>query len=203
MPGHGAQDLFPLTYIVRHGQTDWNVEGRLQGQADTDINTLGRQQADRNGAKLRELIQRPDEFDFVASPLRRTCETMERIRSGMGLPARGYRTDPLLKEVHFGDWQGFTHAELEAANPGCTEGRSSNKWRFMPPGRDAESYEKMSLRMKTFLDKLDGPTVCVTHGGIIRAVFHLIGGLDGDEAAAMDVPQDRILRLSNGKLEWL
>lgn len=73
----------------------------------------------------------------------------------------------------------------------------------MPPGRDAESYEKMALRVKAFLDTLDGPTVCVTHGGIIRAIFHLVGGMSGDEAAAMDVPQDRILRIADSKLEWL
>lgn len=114
--------MFPLTYIVRHGQTDWNVEGRLQGQVDTDINTLGRSQADRNGAKMRELVQNPDDFDFVASPLRRTCETMERVRTGMGLPARGFRTDPLLKEVHFGDCRVSPMPSLRPPIPAAPKG---------------------------------------------------------------------------------
>ena len=104
----------PLTYVVRHGQTEWNAEYRLQGQADTDITETGRKQADQNGRKLAGLIDDSHPFDFVASPMRRTRETMERIRVAMGLAPDGYRTDARLMELHFGDWQGFTFAELEA-----------------------------------------------------------------------------------------
>ena len=64
--------MSPLVYLVRHGETAWNVEGRLQGQAENDITEVGRRQADRNGARLRELIDDPAQFDFVASPMRRT-----------------------------------------------------------------------------------------------------------------------------------
>ena len=121
--------MTPIVYLIRHGQTDWNAEGRLQGQADTDINALGRSQADGNGRRLRELIAEPGAFDFVASPLRRTRETMERVRRSMGLPAEGYRTDARLKEVHFGDWQGSTFAELEAREPGSTAARTATSSR--------------------------------------------------------------------------
>ena len=195
--------MLPLVYIVRHGQTDWNVEGRLQGQADTDINDNGRAQADRNGRRLAEFISEPAAFDFVASPLRRTCETMERVRAGMGLPPKGFRTDPRLREVHFGGWQGYTYVELEARDPGCTEVRAQNKWHFLPPGPSAESYELMSLRIRDWLEEIEQPTVAVTHGGVIRAVFRLLGGVAPEDAAGMNVPQDRILRIDKGKLEWL
>ena len=84
--------MSPLVYIVRHGQTDWNAEFRLQGQADTDLNELGRRQAAMNGRALARLIPRPEEFDFVASPMRRTCETMERLRAAMGLDPTAYAT---------------------------------------------------------------------------------------------------------------
>jgi broad specificity phosphatase PhoE len=100
--------MLPLVYFVRHGQTDWNAEHRLQGQADIDLNELGRAQAGRNGRKLAELIDQPGDFDFVASPLSRTRYTMELVRAAMGLPPGGYRTDARLVEVHFGDWQGHT-----------------------------------------------------------------------------------------------
>ena len=126
--------MFPLVYVVRHGETSWNAEYRLQGQADTDMTALGRAQADRNGRRLAELIPNPGEFDFVASPLRRTRETMERIRAAMRLPVEDYRTDTRLLEVHFGDWQGFTFAELEAREPGSTAARLLDKWGFVPPG---------------------------------------------------------------------
>lgn len=195
--------VLPPLYIVRHGRTDWNAEERLQGQADTDINAHGRTQADRNGRRLAELVDNPADFDFVASPLRRTCETMQRIRTQMGLPPDDYRTDPRLKEVHFGDWQGFTYVELEAREPGCTEARTRAKWHFLPPGVEAESYEILAGRVSDWLQDITEPTVCVTHGGVMRAVFHIVGGMLADEAAGLHVPQDRILYVEDARLEWL
>lgn len=193
----------PLVYIVRHGQTDWNAEFRLQGQADTDINALGRAQADRNGRRLAEIIADPEDFDFVASPLRRTRETMERLRTVMGLPAEGYRTDARLMELHFGDWQGRTFAELEVERPGVSAARHRDKWNYLPPGAHAETYEMLAARVRPWLESIMRPTVCVTHGGIVRVVFTLLGAMDPAEAAEMNVPQDRILRLRDGALEWL
>jgi broad specificity phosphatase PhoE len=195
--------VLPLLYMVRHGLTDWNAEARLQGQADTDINDEGRAQADRNGRRLAELLQDPVSFDYVASPLRRTRETMERVRRQLGLAPDCFRTDPLLKEVHFGAWQGFTYIELEAREPGCTAGRARDKWHFLPPGAEAESYEILARRVRTWLDGLERPTVCVTHGGVMRTVFYWLEGLSPEEAAEMDIPQDKLLRMENGKLEWL
>ena len=195
--------MSPLVYFVRHGQTDWNIEGRLQGQADTDITELGRSQADRNGRILAELIDDPGSFDFVASPMRRTRETMERIRTAMGLDPRLYRTDPRLIEVHFGDWQGHTFVELEARQPGSTGARSKDKWGFVPPGVKGESYQMLLERFRPWFEALERPTVCVTHGGIIRAVFRMVEDMPPRQAARLEVPQDRVLRLSGGRLDWL
>ena len=146
--------MFPLVYFVRHGQTDWNAEQRLQGQADIDLNALGRVQAARNGRKLRELVGEPQAFDFVASPLRRTRETMEIARAAMGLSPREYRTDPRLIEVHFGDWQGHTFAELDALRPGTTMRRAVDKWHFVPPGEHGESYAMLSARVAPWFAEL-------------------------------------------------
>lgn len=193
----------PAIFLIRHGQTAWNAERRLQGQADTDINALGREQADRNGRRLAGLIGQASGFDFVASPMRRTRETMERLRVAMGLPADGYRTDPCLKELHFGDWQGYTFKELERSEPGLSQQRDRDKWNFLPPGEGAESYAMLARRIEPWLEAVSQPTVCVTHGGVIRAVLHLKAGMSFDEAAMLDIRQDRILRLADGKAEWL
>jgi probable phosphoglycerate mutase len=195
--------MYPLVYILRHGQTQWNAERRLQGQADTDINAVGREQAARNGRRLAALIGKGDGFDFVASPMRRTRETMELMREAMGLDPSGYRTDPRLVEISFGDWQGFTFAELEERAPGSTDGRRAAKWDFRPPGEGAESYQMLLERIKPWLDALRQPTVCVTHGGVIRCFFRIVTGLSKQEAAGLDVPQDRLLRLQGRSLEWL
>lgn len=193
----------PLCYFVRHGQTGWNAELRLQGQADTDMTDLGRSQAVRNGRRLAELVDRPDDFDFVASPLKRTRETMELILAEMGLPPQAYRTEPRLVEVHFGDWQGFTYPELEEREPGCTAARLRNKWGFVAPGPNGESYQMLLDRVRPWFDALDKPTICVTHGGVIRTLFRLTEGMSADEAAEMEIVQDRVLRLADSRLEWL
>ena len=73
-------------YLVRHGQTDWNAEARFQGQMDIDLNDLGREQARQNGIKLGRLLgSEISRFDFVASPMSRTRETMEVARAAVGL----------------------------------------------------------------------------------------------------------------------
>ncbi|RWM31894.1 histidine phosphatase family protein [Mesorhizobium sp.] len=195
--------MYPLVYIARHGQTQWNAEGRLQGQADTDINAFGRAQATRNGRRLAEFVANPAEFDFVASPMRRTRETMELMRAAMGLDPLAYRTDPRLVELSFGDWQGFTFAELEARHPGSTHGRRAAKWDFQPPGEDAESYEMLLERVKPWFDALARPTVCVTHGGVMRCLFRFVEGMSKRDAASLEIPQDRLLRLEGRSLEWL
>jgi broad specificity phosphatase PhoE len=192
----------PLIWFCRHGETAWNAEGRVQGQFDTDLNETGRAQADANGLKLRELVANPQSFDFIASPLKRTRETMRRIRTGMGLPPEEFLLDDRLLEVHFGDWQGFTLAEIGLVHPELLEARHRNKWNFIPPGADAENYDMLARRFSGWLATVKVPTVCVTHGGIIRSLHYLIQGLDGETASRLSVPQDRVLRLENGRIEW-
>lgn len=195
-----------IIYFSRHGETDWNVSQRVQGQMDIDINAHGRTQADRNGDMLKSLIGAAEGFDFVASPLRRTRETMERIRTRMGLDPLAYRTDPLLMEVHFGDWQGHMMEEFEAAGVGSAsllQQRERDKWNFVPPGEHAESYMILSERVAKWLESVKGKTVCVTHGGCIRTLFYLVEGMSGQDAAHLSVPQDKLLKLENNHLEWV
>jgi probable phosphoglycerate mutase len=193
----------PLVYFIRHGQTDWNAEGRFQGQNEIDLNDTGRAQADRNGRFLRELIRDPESFDFVASPMRRTIETMQRIRNAMGLAPDGFQTDSRLIEVHFGEWQGQRLADLKGKMPDVFRKRRQDKWNMVPPGADGESYQMLLTRMRPWFEQISQPTVCVAHGGILRAVFRLAGKLTETEAANLGIPQDRVLRLENDRLEWL
>lgn len=190
-------------YIARHGQTAWNATARVQGQAEADLNETGRRQAAQNGRTLSRLIPDPSGFRFIASPMRRTRETMEIIRETMGLPRDGYELEPRIVEVHFGDWQGFTFAELEAANPGSTATRDLDKWNFVPPGEAAESYAMLAERIRPWFAEVEGPAVIVTHGGVIRALFHILNGMSDSEASMMDVAQDRILEVSGDRIGWV
>lgn len=195
-----------LLYVIRHGQTDWNAEGRFQGQTDIPLNNTGRTQAAQNGELLASVLgDSVNHYDFVASPLGRTRETMELLRGRMQLVPHDYQTDERLKEICFGDWEGNTTAELKKLFPDRVKERSRAKWDFLAPGDHAESYEILSWRTGAWLASLKRPTVAVTHGGVIRSFFRLIGNTDGNEACGMNIPQDRVLKidLALRQLHWL
>ncbi|MET0171020.1 histidine phosphatase family protein [Agrobacterium vaccinii] len=195
-----------LVYVIRHGQTDWNAIRRLQGQKDIPLNDFGRSQAIANGKTLRDILGgKAPEFDYVASPLGRTRETMELLRGAMGLDAHAYRTDDRLVEVSFGDWEGQTLPELKLTHPEKVRARKAAKWDFIPPGQDAESYEILSWRIGAWLASVDRQTVCVCHGGVIRSIFRLVTGMEKEEAADIPIPQDKILKVEtdNGTAEWI
>lgn len=195
-----------LIYMIRHGQTDWNAEHRFQGQKDIPLNDRGRGQATGNGEALRRLLgSSAEDFAYVSSPLGRTRETMERLRTAMGLAPLAYSTDDRLKEVCFGAWEGLTVPELNERYPDRVEARRHGKWDFIPPGQDAESYEILSWRIGAWLNGVERQTICVSHGGVMRAALWLVSGMDKDEACDIQIPQDRILRIDRDArtAEWL
>lgn len=194
----------PTIYFIRHGQTDWNVERRLQGQRDTPLNETGRGQARRNGRALAAHFAAagidPDSFDFVSSPLLRAATTMELARAEMGLDPAAYRTDPRLMEITFGAWEGYTLEELAAEFGLVAAAREADKWNYVPPG--GESYKMLTERIRGWLGSVDRPTVAVSHGGVNRAFRGLLENLPSHEIPSLDVPHDRILRVEGGTLEW-
>lgn len=193
----------PRIYFSRHGETLWNAEQRVQGQFDTELSDKGRKQADGNGLALKALVPDPQNYEFVASPLKRTRETMERIRMGMGLDPKNYRLEPQVLEVHFGDWQGFTLKEISMMSPELLEARHKDKWNFLPPGKGAESYALLAVRIEKWLRTVDRQSVCVTHGGVIRVLFHIVNGIAAVEAAEIEIVQDRVLKMEAGVLGWV
>lgn len=194
-----------LLYVIRHGQTDYNREMRLQGALDIPLNETGRKQARSNGHTLAKApMELPlDGYDWVSSPLKRTRKTMELVRGAAGLTTTGYRTEKLLTELSFGDWEGQTLAEVAAHSPQQIEERERGKWHFCPPGDRAESYAMLAERTDSFLATVNRPTICVAHGGVIRTLFQRIGKVGDDVAALMDVPQDRVLKIHHDEMNWL
>ncbi len=187
--------------FIRHGETDWNVEERLQGQQDTAMNDRGRQQARRNGEALRTLLPDLAGFDFVSSPLGRARETMNLVRAALGLDPAAYRLDPRLLEITFGAWEGHTLAELAATGDGAIAARQSDKWGYVPPG--GESYAMLAARIDRWLDSLTGNTVAVSHGAVGRVVRGRLQGLPTVDVPLLPAPQDRVLVWRAGRLEWL
>lgn len=192
-------------FFVRHGETDWNREGRLQGQTEVPLNGRGRHQAEAVGrilgqvAARRGLVSR--ELDFVASPLARTRRTMELMRTAMGLEPDRFREDHRLKEICFGTWEGLTWPEVALADPAGYAKRKLDRWSFVPP--DGESYGQVADRLRDWLGTVQDNTVVVAHGGVARALLVLLTGLDPKLAPAVDVWQGRLLAFDSGSATWI
>ncbi|MCR4282049.1 MAG: histidine phosphatase family protein [Bauldia sp.] len=191
----------PTIVFVRHGETDWNVEGRLQGQRDIPLNANGRGQARRNGAIIAADIPEAATFDFVASPLWRARETMEIARAVMGLDPQRYEVDPRLVEITFGELEGFTYQDIESREPGWLRTRDANKWEFLPPG--GESYKMLSARIIAWLETVTKPLVVVALGGVGRVLRAHLLGLDKAASVSENFPQDRVFLWRDGKGAWL
>lgn len=191
----------PTLYFLRHGQTDWNVENRIQGQHDIPINATGRQQARRNGQTLASLLDDPARYRYIASPLGRTRETMNIVRLELGLPSQGYETDDRLKEIHFGLWQTYTMNELRETEAELVEAREADKFNFQPPL--GESYKQLLARVRSWLPYVVEDSVIVCHGGVLRMLEHHFNGTSTSEVAHMDIPQDRIYKWDGDKAVWI
>ena len=198
---------FPHRLIfVRHGETAYNAENRLQGQLDIPLNARGREQARAVGRTLRSLmgreIDRLDEAQaFFASPLERAWETMEIARDAMGLPPGRYALYPVLKELSFGAWEGLTWPEIVARDPKGVRTRKEDKWTFVPPR--GESYAMLAERLRPWLDGLAGDAFIVSHGGVARALMTLIAGVKPAKAADAPIVQGRTLCFEKGTCRWI
>jgi broad specificity phosphatase PhoE len=167
----------PTIYYIRHGETDWNVEGRLQGGVDTPLNERGRAQAVHAGGVLAGLFARDcraaASLAFVASPLQRARHTMDLVRAELKLPPGGYALEDRLREIGYGHWEGSTLAQAQVSHPELYASRERDKWSALPPG--GESYASVQLRMRDWYDSLQADTVAVAHGGTARALMVALG----------------------------
>lgn len=162
--------------LIRHGQTDYNATRRMQGQLDTDLSELGREQARLAGEQLGDLgITR-----ILSSDLSRAFDTATIIGEQLGVDVE---KDSRLRETHLGGWQGKSSAEVDQELPGARA-----KWRhdatWAPPG--GESRLDVADRARPVIDELmddydewDGNTVLiVAHGGTISALTSNLLGLE-------------------------
>ncbi len=192
----------PTIYFIRHGETDWNVEGRLQGQKDIPLNDVGRVQAEEAGRRLQVLAPHYEDLAYVASPMGRTRETMELLRKAIGLHPESYRLDERLVELTFGAWEGLTWREVRRLEPQAAAMRERDKWNYVPPG-GGESYAMLAERIRPILDDLTRDTVIVAHGGVARAFLTITCGISSRQAASMDIWQGRVLVIQDRKHRWV
>ena len=191
----------PTLYVVRHGRTPWNAEGRLQGQRDIPLEDFGRDQARGNGRLLKSILGPAEGFVFISSPLIRARETMELIRAEMSLPPQAYECDERIKEVCFGDWEGKTRRNLQQECPDLLADRDQDGWNFTPP--KGESYAEMSQRIEAWLRNTCRDSIVVAHGGVMRILQVLVSDAPRQQATDLPAPQDQVMRIRGNSIEWL
>jgi broad specificity phosphatase PhoE len=192
----------PVLYLLRHGETDFNVAQRLQGRYETSLNARGRQQASECGSVLRDLFTRegrqPGDYAYASSPLMRARETMELIRATLGLDPAAYDVDDRLAEVSYGEWEGSTLAEIQVRDPGVLERRERDKWDFAPPG--GESYREVAKRVGAWYATVTRDTVVAAHGGVARVLMANFQILPEEEATHADILHGVVYVFSGGSM---
>ena len=155
-----------ILVVVRHGQTDWNLEERFQGQADIPLNEVGYRQAEKLRTRLAGLS-----FDAAySSPLRRAVATAQIIAGVIPI-----NVDARLIEIHHGDWQGRTKHQIAERWPDEWERWNNQPHRFTPTG--GESADTVRSRVEDFLKTIEGKTIlCVSHGVVIQTLLSILLG---------------------------
>ncbi len=160
-----------IIYLVRHGETDWNRAGRLQGQTDIELNEKGREQA----AKLREKLSGVVLDAAFSSSLTRAKQTRRIILDGRNVPAWD---EPLLKEMNFGQWEGEMLREIRADEGHPLHDLFEQPGRYAAP-RTAESFEDLYRRTWGFMNETlcpletkYGNVLIVAHGGSGRSILN-------------------------------
>lgn len=153
--------------LVRHGESTWNHERRIQGQLDPPLSERGREQARRLAARFRN----HPAGALYASDLLRTRETAEPLERMLGIKAVAERQ---LREISLGRWEGKTREELMSEYPTLWEAWTHEPdWDLVPDGEGAERFEQ---RVRATVDSLfgrhpGGDVVVVTHGGVIQSAL--------------------------------
>ena len=180
--------------LVRHGETDWNAAGRIQGCTDTPLNARGRAQA----AALTEKLRSSERAEALyTSPLRRAAETAEIIGSALGL-----RPEPVeaLREISFGVWEGCSWAEIQRRWPEDFAYCEADRLNRAPPG--GESYARLMARACPAVERLrrapGGTAIAVCHSAVIRAVLCALRGISiGDGYATLRIKNSSVTELAD------
>jgi len=189
-------------FLFRHGETEWNAAGRIQGRLDSPLTARGREQARAMGLALKATAGAAcAEMLLYASPLGRVRETVTLAAEAAGLDIATCRFDATLAEVTWGAWDGMTRAEIDQRTPGAMAERERAKWSHQPPG--GESYQAAARRVRPFLDAVlanaaGRPVALFSHGAVGRVLRGLYMALPGERIVELDEPQDAFYRLQAG-----
>jgi broad specificity phosphatase PhoE len=175
-------------YLIRHGETPWNVEGRYQGQLDPPLTKKGRQQAQATAKKLAPLGFKA----IYSSDLARARQTAEALSEQTRLPIQ---LDPRLREVHQGEWQGVVIGDIRTRWPKEIHGWETDPWRHAPPG--GERLQELQQRLFTAIDEI----IARYPSGLVAVFTHKLP-IALLKIRWQDLPPDEIWSLLPGNAAW-
>jgi len=170
--------------LIRHGETNWNVEGRYQGQADPPLNTRGFDQAHELADKLADC-----KFNMIyTSPLKRAFQTAKIIADQLQIPMHA---DDRMSEINQGDWQTRLRSEIESMYPELFRRWEAEPWAITPPG--GEHLTEVQSRVYAAIDDIvdhhpDLRVGLVTHRIPIALIKIRYQSLDSDVIRTLDIP---------------
>ena len=196
----GVKALEGATRIcfVRHGETDWNVELRMQGQIDIVLNARGQAQATAIGRRF----ERCRADALYSSDLVRARQTAQPVAQALGLAAVFL---PELRERHFGRCEGLTFAEIEARHPEDARAIVSRDPDYVSPGGESrrQHVTRVLACVAALVERHRGQTiVVVTHGGVLDVVYRRVHGLPPQAPRDYPIPNAGINWLSIAGDDW-
>ena len=193
-----------MIYIVRHGQTAWNLQGRKQGRKDSPLTLKGIEQAKDISKILNSHIKDYSKFKVVVSPQWRCQQFANIICELTGVNFSECIFEENLREHCFGLWEGKTEEEIEKEFPGFLAKRymPENYWSYVVPM--GESYELLYSRIGKVLDKYKGQDIIyVCHEMVSKTIRGNVLNLSPEQILPLKHPQDCVYKIQNNELTEL
>ena len=189
----------PVAYLIRHGETEWNRDKRIQGWNDSPLTETGIDQARTMAGILKREIGPAPEIEFYCSPLGRARQTAEIICHELGWDYSACRFENAIRELNTGRWDGLTFDQVREAFPEDLDRFQTDSWRNRPPG--GESYAMLARRISAWLEGISrSATIVAVSHGIAGQVFRgMYQGLSEDETTRLEQPQDVVYLLEEGR----
>lgn len=183
----------PRLLLVRHGETEWNRAGRIQGSKDSALTSLGREHAERQGRVFERLRRDAADMPLYVSPLDRA-----RLTAKIALPGHAQISEPRLTEIACGAWEGLSPEERAAGWPDIlAECQSDLDLYDKAPG--GEGLDGVEARVASFLNDLTGPSIIVAHKVVLIVLRGILRDLGRDALHNLHAPQGVVIEIANGQ----
>lgn len=198
---NGGDDLNQIIYLLRHGETVFNTQGRYQGELDSSLTAKGIEQVMHISKLLKMVINDPNEWEIISSPLGRAMQSTKIICEILKYDIDRVITDNRLREVSVGDWAGLTTSEIKESWPELIKNTDHYNWYFNSP--NGESYDSVKARVTDWLESIKNKekAIAISHGLTGRIVRGVYQSIEKNQALKLEVSQHTFFKLANQNIE--